>query len=100
MKINHKNYLIILLTLFAIEWIYLAIKPLYPHNWMLENVLMVIAIIYIITTFEKFPLSRISYTLIFIFLGLHSIGTHFTKEWSESLSVKHKQPLGEDCANA
>jgi len=78
MKINHKNYLIILLILFVIEWIYLAIKPLYPHDWMLENILVVVGVLYIITTFKKFPLSRISYTLIFIFLGLHTIGAHYT----------------------
>lgn len=45
---------------------------------MLENVLVVVAVIYIITTFKKFPLSRISYSLIFIFLCLHVLGTHYT----------------------
>ncbi len=94
MKIKHKNYLTILLILFAIEWIALAIKPLYRHDWMLENVLTVAAIIFIITTFRKFPLSRISYTLIFIFLGLHTIGAHYTyaevpyDQWFQSFTGK------------
>jgi len=94
MKIDHKNYLTFLLILFAIEWITLAIKPLDRHDWILENVLTVAAIIIIVTTFKKFPLSRISYTLIFIFLWLHTIGSHYTyaevpyDQWFQSLTGK------------
>ena len=78
MKITHKNYLNALFILFAIEWVILAIKPLYRHDWMLENVLVVAGVAYIFMSFKKFPLSRISYTLIFSFLALHVIGSHYT----------------------
>ncbi len=78
MKISHKNYLIILAALFSIEWVLLAINPSHLKDWMLENVLVVLAILLIAGTFKKFPLSRISYTLIFIFLCLHQIGAHYT----------------------
>ncbi len=77
-KITHKQYFIALSILFAIWWVIWAINPLHPHDWMLENVLVVAAAILLATTFKKFPLSRVSYTLIFIFLCLHQIGAHYT----------------------
>ena len=78
MKLSHKKYLIILAILFAIEWSVLAIAPWHFKDWLLENVLVFAAVIYIAVTFKKFPLSRVSYTLIFIFLCLHAIGSHYT----------------------
>lgn len=78
MNYTHKNYLIVLFCLFAIEWSFLAVKPLYRHDWMLENILVIVGVIIIFSTFRKFPLSRVSYTLIFTFLGLHVIGAHYT----------------------
>lgn len=53
MNITHKNYLLILFSLFAIEWIYFAIEPLYPKDWLLENILVVVAVIFLFTTFKK-----------------------------------------------
>lgn len=78
MKISHQKYLLILGVLFAIEWIFLAISPLHRKDWLLENILVVIAVVTLIVTFKKFPLSRISYSLIFIFLCLHVVGSHYT----------------------
>lgn len=92
MKITHKKYLFILFSLFVIEWIYFAIEPLYPKDWLLENILVVIAVLFLLTTFKKLPLSRISYTLIFIFLALHVVGSHYTyaevpyDQWFQSLT--------------
>lgn len=90
-NISHRNYLLVLGVLFSIEWIIMAIKPWHFKDWLLENVLVVAAVIFIISTFKRFPLSRISYTLIFIFLCLHAIGAHYTyaevpyNEWSKAL---------------
>lgn len=75
---THKHYLMLLAILFAIEWTTLAISPLHFSDWLLENVLTFIAVIVLAVTFKSFPLSRISYTLIFIFLCLHTIGAHYT----------------------
>ena len=63
----------------------------YPHDWMLENALVALAIIVIAISSRRFPLSRVSYTLIFLFLCLHEIGAHWTysevpyNEWTRSL---------------
>ncbi len=87
----NRMYLQILLVLFFILFALLAINPIDRHDWMLENLLAVIFLVFLISTKSSFPLSRISYTLIFIFLCLHEVGAHYTYSnvpydaWFESL---------------
>lgn len=76
--IRHQQFFWLLLFLFAIPAILLAINPIDRHDWALENVLTVIFLSVLILTQRRFPLSRISYTLIFLFLILHEIGSHYT----------------------
>ena len=78
MALTHRTYLLILAFLFSVEWIALAINPYYRNDWALENVLVVIAVIVLAASYKYLLLSRISYTLIFIFLCLHEIGAHYT----------------------
>jgi putative membrane protein len=75
---THIKYVGTLLGLLAALWIPLAIEPFDRKDWLLENVLLVIAIALLAATYRKFPLSRISYTLIFLFLCLHALGAHYT----------------------
>jgi putative membrane protein len=77
-KIDHNRYLLYLSLLFLTWWLHLAIAPYNREDWMLENVLVLVAVMVIAASFRRFPLSRISYTLIFIFLCLHEIGAHYT----------------------
>ena len=89
--IRHRRWLAGLSILFAIWWVALAIAPLYRQDWALENVLVVFAVTYIVATCRKIPMSRISYTLIFVFLCLHVLGAHYTyaetpyDEWGRQL---------------
>jgi len=76
--IPHGRYLLLLMVPFLTECFFLAFNVYDRKDWMLENVLVVIALLAIVTTYRKFPLSRISYTLIFIFLAVHEIGSHYT----------------------
>ena len=78
MKISHNKYLAILSLIFGVEFFLLAISPHDRADWALENVLALIFIIVIGLSYKKFPLSRISYTLIFFFMCLHEIGAHYT----------------------
>jgi len=78
MKISHGQYLLVLTSLFTIEWIVLAIDPLYRDDWAMENVLVIVAVVVLASVYRKSVLSKTSYTLIFIFLCLHEIGAHFT----------------------
>ena len=74
----HNNYLSALSLLFLVVFIVCAISPHDRADWMLENVLVLLFAVVIYLSYRKFPLSRISYTLIFLFLVLHEIGSHYT----------------------
>ena len=77
-RISHRRYLLILGILFAIEWVLLAIDPYDRADWALENALVVVTVLVLVATHRVFPLSRVSYTLIFLFLCLHELGAHYT----------------------
>ncbi len=92
MKPQSKHrYVLTLAIIFAVLWIFLAINPSYPKDWALENAMGLILVLTLIITYKRFRLSRLSYTLIFIFLCLHTIGAHYTyaevpyNEWTEKL---------------
>jgi putative membrane protein len=65
-------------VLFLIEFTVLAISPFDRGAWLLENVLVFAGVALLIASGRRFPLSRLSYSLIFAFLCLHEIGSHYT----------------------
>jgi len=77
-RMSNKRYLAILTGLFLVEAVIVAIKPWYPQDWMLENVLPVIFLAYLWGTVNKLTMSKVSYTLIFIFMAFHELGSHYT----------------------
>lgn len=85
-------YPLILLALYAIVWIALAIAPLDRHDWLLENVLVLIALPLTILHHRKQPFTHRTYTLLWIFMLLHAIGAHYTyakvpyNEWTQALT--------------
>jgi putative membrane protein len=72
------RYHTFLLVVFGAVWIWAAIEPRYPHDWLLENHLVFAFVPLILLTGRYFRLSRLSYTLITAFLSLHVIGSHYT----------------------
>lgn len=78
MNITHRTYFFSLLGLFIVPWILLALEPYDRKDWALENFLSVLFVLLLVFTSKRFPLSRISYTLIFLFLLLHTVGSHYT----------------------
>jgi len=76
--VKRSNYLWILVIVYAAWWVAMAVAPLDRSDWLLENVLVVLAIGLLVFTHKSFPLSRISYTCIFIFLLFHTLGSHYT----------------------
>lgn len=75
---NKDNYPKILLVLFFIIWLWLAINPFYRGVWIAENILTVFFIGLLILTYNKFRFSNLSYTLLFLFIILHTIGGHYS----------------------
>ena len=76
--VSHRRYFLVLTAVYAVFWAALAIDPHDRGDWALENVLVVVAAVLLFFSYKRVLLSRISYTLIFIFLGLHAIGAHWT----------------------
>lgn len=70
----------------------LAIAPWHRADWALENALVVAFVVAVALTYKRFTLSRVSYTLIFVFLCLHEVGSHYTysevpyDEWFKALT--------------
>ncbi|MGI2172843.1 DUF2238 domain-containing protein [Shewanella ulleungensis] len=75
---EHKRYFLLLSIIFIIEFIVTSINPYNRADWALENVLVVLSVIFVVFTYKKCPLSRLSYSLIFIFMSLHEIGSYYT----------------------
>lgn len=72
------DYFHILLTVFGLFWLLLALRPHDRSVWLAEHVLTVISVAALLFAHGHWPLTNLSYTLIFAFLFLHSIGAHFT----------------------
>lgn len=62
----------------VILWIITAINPLYPKDWLLENLLVFIYGALLTYTYRWFRFSNLSYGLFTIFLSLHLVGAHYT----------------------
>ncbi len=91
-RIPHQRYLAILGGLFAVVFAFSAIRPHHLADWLLENALVVLGVIVLVVFRRRMLFSRISYTLIFLFLCLHELGAHFTyaevpyQQWFPSLA--------------
>lgn len=59
-------------------WIITAINPLYPRDWLLENLLVFIYAALLIFTYRRFQFSNLSYLLFGVFISLHLCGAHYT----------------------
>ena len=74
----YKRQLLILGILFGVWSIVMAIGPLERDTWLLENVLSAAAVVVLAVFHRRLLFSRVSYTLIFLFLCLHQVGAHYT----------------------
>lgn len=73
-----RRYLYTLGLLFAVIWTALAISPHDRADWALENALVLAFGAALLLTRRWFVFSRVSYTLIFLYLCLHAVGAHYT----------------------
>ena len=74
----HRRYELILAVLFGLLWVVLAIHPHNRSDWLLENALAVAAVVLLVGLRRRLVFSRVSYTLIFLFMCLHQVGAHYT----------------------
>lgn len=91
-KRAYRRYVGTLILIYAVIWLLLAIEPVHRKDWLLENVLVVVLGVALFASHRAFLFSRVSYTLIFLFLCLHSVGSHYTyalvpyDEWWQALT--------------
>jgi putative membrane protein len=70
----------------------LAIRPWYRQDWLLENMLVLVAVPTLVLTYRRLRFSNFAYTCLFLFLVLHEIGAHYTysevpwREWLATLT--------------
>lgn len=77
-SVSHERHVAVLIGLFVVLWVVLAIAPHDRADWALENALVVLFAVVLVASYRRLMLSRISYTLIFVFLCLHEVGAHYT----------------------
>ncbi len=90
----YDRFALLLLIVFLAVFIALGIDPWFRSDWLLENVIVFFAVPALMLMHRHMPLSKISYSVIFIFLCLHEIGAHYTyamvpyDQWFEALTGK------------
>jgi len=63
---------------YAIIWLLLAIRPNDRDDWLLENLLVFVAVPIVIWLQRRLPFSNRALILLWIFFVLHAIGAHYT----------------------
>jgi putative membrane protein len=77
-RFGARPFLMSLVALYAAIWIWAAWAPVYRFDWFLENILTTLALLVLIVSFRRLPLSDITYLLLFLFLVMHAVGGHYT----------------------
>lgn len=67
-----------LAVLFALVFAVAAVRPWYFQDWVLEHVLLVLALPLYYVSYQRRLFSRLSWVLIFVFHCLHELGAHYT----------------------
>lgn len=75
---RHSPLPAILLGIFVPIWLALAISPVSRQDWLLENLLVLVAVPTLVLTAQRLRFSNGVYLCLFFFLVLHSIGAHYT----------------------
>ena len=80
MSRSHERALFPLLLLSAFLAIagLLAIRPLYPRDWALENLIVVATLPVLVYGYRRLRFSNVSYLALFVLYVAHEVGAHYT----------------------
>jgi putative membrane protein len=67
-----------LLAIYVVIWAALAVAPRYRADWLLENLIVFIALPLFVRSARHWRFSDASYMCLFVFLVLHTVGAHYT----------------------
>ena len=82
----------LLLGAFVVIFIALGIAPHYRQDWLLENLLVLVAVPVLVVTRHRLRFSNLAYACLFVFFALHEIGAHYTyslvpyDQWFQALT--------------
>ena len=91
--ISRRKYVGWLAGVSVLAWALLAFNPHDRGDWLLENTPLLVFVAALVASYRALPLSRISYTLVALFLLLHAIGAHYTyslvpwADWAKTLGL-------------
>ncbi len=94
------RYPLALLVVFLAIFAGLAIAPSFRQDWLLENLLVFVAVPLLVRNFRRLRFSDFAYTCMFAFFVLHEIGAHYTysevpwREWLAALGGGDTAPAG------
>ena len=77
-ELCRNRLLFFLVVAYALIWLATGIKPSQREDWLLENLIVFLALPLLVVLYRHRLLSNVSYVLLFLFLTLHAIGAHFT----------------------
>jgi len=72
------RYPLCLLAAYLAIWLALAINPVFRKDWLLENIIVFVAVPLFVLTARRLRFSDFTYTCLFAFFVLHAIGAHYT----------------------
>jgi putative membrane protein len=72
------RYPLCLLAAYLAIWLALAINPVFRKDWLLENIIVFVAVPLFVLTARRLRFSDFAYTCLFAFFVLHAIGAHYT----------------------
>lgn len=75
---SYRQYVLTLTVVFGAIWVLLAISPVKRGDWLMENLLVVLFVLVLAISHQKFMFSRTSFSLVFLFLCIHEVGAHYT----------------------
>lgn len=97
------QYAAALAGLLVVVVMFSALGAREPGTWLLENTPVALGLLFLGWTYRVMPLSRVSYSLIFVFLCLHETGAHWTYSrvpyddwWQNLFGVTLNSQLGFD----
>jgi putative membrane protein len=72
------RYPLALLVTFLAIFAALGVAPSFRQDWLLENLLVLVAVPGLVLAYRRLRFSNFTYTCLFVFFLLHEIGAHYT----------------------
>jgi putative membrane protein len=86
----------VLLGLFAVWFAAWGVAPSFREDWLLENLLVFVAVPTLLWAYPRFRFSNRAYLALFVFFCLHEVGAHYTyslvpyREWIPALAFTER----------